>query len=270
MRRILIDFLGVGFLLMLGVCACTPSFALPPTAIRPTATATPLNCAQPGVIGADHVHNPTQGFSIYFDYYLPPCYDSLPQRSYPTLYLLTLSSETRLSATDNTPMSLAERLIRSRKLPPLIIIVPGPLIGYGSDAALAKDLLPYVDSKFHTQRNREQRGVGGISNGAAIAVRMAFQFPALFSRVGLLSGGLDKSEGGRFDGWLARISSEDWPRVRIDIGDQDPIMPLTQNLIAMLDKRHVPYTIHVRQGNHNWAFWSAQMEVYLTWLADGW
>lgn len=251
-------------LLSITLCACaTPTPA-------PTPTVSPLSCGGTGSLGSDRVPNPTQGFDISFQYYLPPCYESETQSSYPVLYLIAVGEEKELSPTDNTPMSLSERLIRSGRMKPVIIIAPRLEIGYGSDAALTKDLIPYVDGKFRTLRERGQREVGGISHGAAIAARMAFQFPEIFGSVGLLSGGLADGERERFEGWVQRTPQNLWPRVRIDVGDQDAIMRLTSNLLAILDRHHVPYLLNVKPGNHDWTFWSAQMESYLLWMAgDG-
>ena len=255
------------FLFALTLSACIAEPAPPPTA---TPIPTPA-CAEKGSIGGDHVANPTHGFdSIYFDYYLPPCYASLKDQKFPVLYLMTLTSESTLSETDNTPMALAERLIHAGKMPPVIIIVPGQLIGYGSDAALTKDLVPYVDRKFRTILNRKYRATGGISNGAAVAVRMAFQFPETFSRVALLSGGISEGEMERFTGWVKRTPPDYRPRVRIDVGKQDPIMTLTKNLLTSLDQQHVHYTLTITPGDHNWAYWSSRMEEYLLWLTQEW
>jgi enterochelin esterase-like enzyme len=258
------------FLFTIVLSACVAPKPIASVQPAPTPTKPSFACAEKGTIGSDHVPNPTQGFSIGFEYYLPPCYENRAQVSFPVFYLLTLSHEGSLSETDNTPFSLAERLIHSGKMPPVIIIVPGQLIGYGSDAALTKDLVPYVDGKFRTIRDRQHRATGGISNGAAIAVRMAFQFPETFGSVGLLSGGLADGETERFEGWLLRTPPDQWPRVRIDVGDQDAIMRLTQNLLALLDKHHVPYILNVGKGDHNWTFWSTQMEPYLLWLSKDW
>ena len=85
-----------------------------------------------------------------------------------------------------------------------------------------------------------------------------------------MSGGLADGETERFEGWLLRTPAARWPRVCIDVGDQDAIMRLTQNLLTVLDKHHVPYTLNVGQGGHNWTFWSAQMESYLLWLSKEW
>jgi enterochelin esterase-like enzyme len=262
----------------IGLAACTAPG--PAVSAQPTQTAAPQaaasvttapDCTKQGTIGNDHVPHPTQGFDkISFEYYLPPCYPSLTQESFPVLYLITLGYENELSATANSPMSLAQRMIQAGTLAPVIIIVPDQLIGYGSDAALTKDLVPYVDGKFRTMRDRLQRGVGGISNGAAIAVRMAFQFPETFASVGLLSGGLADGEQERFEGWVTRTAPALWPRVRIDVGDQDAIISLTHILTGILDKYHVPYTLNIGHGTHSWAFWSGRMEPYLLWLARAW
>jgi enterochelin esterase-like enzyme len=232
----------------------------------PTLTA----CDQEGTIGLDRVTAPTQGFDIGFSYYLPPCYEELTNVRFPVIYLLTMPFETSLSATDQTPMSLADRLIRSGRLPPAIIIVPDDIIDYGYHAALAKDLIPYVDGKFRTLASRRYRGVGGISHGAAIAVRMAFEFPAIFGSAGLLSGGIDASEKERFEAWIAQTPVEQRPRVLINVGEQDGIRALTSNLLEVLDRNEFPYTLQLGQGDHSWEYWSAQMESYLLWFADAW
>jgi S-formylglutathione hydrolase FrmB len=99
---------------------------------------------------------------------------------------------------------------------------------------------------------------------------MAFQFPEVFGSLGVFSGGIDASEKSTFDRWITSISPEDYPRILINIGDQDGIMPYTQNLLAVLDSQNVPYKINIEPGGHNWAFWSARMESYLLWFAEAW
>jgi enterochelin esterase-like enzyme len=255
----------VGILfLAIGLSACTGH----PAAPAPTPTSAP--CDQDGTIGSDRVPAPTQGFDLKFDYYLPPCYEGQSPRTYPVLYLITLTDEASLSATDNTPMSLANRLIRSGDLPAAIVIVPDAILGYGSDAALTLDLVPYVDSRFRTLPDARHRGVGGLSHGAAIAVRMAFQFPETFGSAGLLSGGIDPAETPRFNEWIARTPPERRPRVTVYVGDGDGIRSLTDTLLEVLDANEVPYTLNVSPGGHNWDFWSAHMQEYLLWFAAAW
>jgi len=187
---------------------------------------------------------------------------------FPVIYLLTVPSEAQLSDSDNTPLSLAERLIRAGKMPPALMVVPKDTIAQGYHAALAVDLIPYVDEGYRTLRDRQYRGVGGISHGAAIAARMAFQFPDTFGSLGVLSGGITNGERSAFDTWMT--ASENHPRVLIYVGDQDGIMPYTQNLFEALEAHNAPYELNIEPGGHDWTFWSAHMESYLLWFAQAW
>jgi enterochelin esterase-like enzyme len=227
-------------------------------------------CDEPGTLQSDSVKSPTQGFDISFQIYLPPCYEKQTNAHFPTIYLITMPFEAQLNANDNTPMSLADRLIHAEKIPPVIIIVPDDTVAQGYHRALAMDLVSYIDQTYRTIPDRHFRGVGGISHGGGIAARMAFQFPDVFGSVGILSGGIDVSEKPAFDTWITSTSANHWPRVRIDVGTQDGIMPFTQNLASVLDHAQVPYTFNEGTGDHNWAFWSARMESYLLWFAEAW
>jgi enterochelin esterase-like enzyme len=167
-------------------------------------------------------------------------------------------------------MSLTDRLIHAGKLPPALIIVPEDTVAQGYHSALAIDLIPYVDEKYNTLRDRRYRGVGGISHGAAIAARMAFQFPEVFGSLGVFSGGIADNEKPVFDTWIDSIPPGRLPRVMIGVGDRDGIRKLTQNLLGVLDARKVPYELTTDPGNHSWDFWSAHMESYLLWFAEEW
>jgi enterochelin esterase-like enzyme len=227
-------------------------------------------CEEPGTIGSDSVTDPTQGFDISFQYYLPPCYEQQTNARFPVIYLMTMPFESHLDPNQNYPMSLADRLIHAEKMPPVIIIIPKDTVAQGYHAALAIDLISYVDESYNIIRDPRYRGVGGISHGGGIATRMALQFPDIIGSLGVLSGGIATTEKETVDGWTASIPTRNLSRVRIDVGEQDGIMPLTQNLVEALDRNQVPYTLNVEPGNHNWEFWSAHMESYLLWFAEAW
>ena len=264
-------------LIVLSACAApvaqktaTPVPSAPLPIATKVATATPPVCNRQCTIGSDRLPAPTQGFDIYFRYYLPPCYDTQPDARFPVLYLILMPFERQLEPLSQVPMSLAERLIHACQLPPAIIVVPVDTAAYGYHAALARDLIQYVDAKFRTLADRRHRGVGGISHAAAISARIAFEFPDLIGSVGLLSGGIDSSEMERFDGWIACTPADERPRVLIRVGEQDPIRRFTTYFLNVLDRNGFPYTLELGQGGHSWTYWSAQMESYLLWFADAW
>ena len=250
--------------IIFGLSACTSRLPIQ----QPGKVST---CSEPGTIGRERIPHPTQGFNISFQYYLPPCYETLKTSRFPVIYLNTVLFESRLDDKDNTPMSLADRLIRAGKMPPAILVMPDDIIDFGYNTALAIDLIAYVDYKFNTIPERQYRGVGGISYGGAIAARMAFQFPDVFGSLGILSGGIASGEKGRFDDWINTNLSGIWPRVRMDVGDQDGgILPLTQNLVDVLHQNGIAYSMNIEPGNHNWTFWLSRMESYLLWFAEAW
>jgi enterochelin esterase-like enzyme len=239
-----------------GACAaCAPDPGPPVLA---------ADCQERGTLGADRVPNPTQGFPISFRYYLPPCYAVAGATRYPVIYLISMPYEARLDEASDAPMSLADRLIREGELGPAILIVPDDTVAYGYHAALARDLIPYVDSSLNTLADRRFRSVGGVSHGGAIAARMAFEFPDQFGSLGVFSGGIAPSEIERFDAWIA--ASDLRPRVLIDVGEQDGIFALTHNLLGVLDSHAVPYTLQRAPGGHGWDYWAANMPAYLRFL----
>jgi len=232
---------------------------------------TASTCDEPGIIGSDHIAEPTQGFDISFQYYLPPCYETQTDAHFPVIYLVTMPFEAQLEPDQNYPMSLTDRLIHSIQMPPAIIIIPNDTVAHNYHAALAIDLVAYVDENYRTIQDPLYRGIGGISHGGAIAARMALQFPDIFGSLGVLSGGIATSEKEIVDGWVASTPTENLPRIRIDVGEQDSgILPFAHNLADVLDHDKVPYTMKIEPGDHNWQFWSPRMETYLLWFAEAW
>lgn len=236
------------------------------TGNRPHLNAT--SCGEPGTIGNDRVPNVTQGFEVSFQYYLPPCYEKQADARYPVIYFIALSFESQLGPNSNAPLSFTDRLIHSGKMPPAIIIIPDDTVAQGYHKALAVDLVSYVDTKFRTIQDRDYRGVGGISHGAGIAARMAFEFPGTFGSLALFSGGVAEIEKPTFKRWID--SNKDHPRVIAYVGDQDQIISYTQNLLDVLDSRKISYDLIVDPGGHTGTFWSAHMESYLMWFAKAW
>jgi S-formylglutathione hydrolase FrmB len=58
--------------------------------------------------------------------------------------------------------------------------------------------------------------------------------------------------------------------VLVDVGDQDAIFNLTNNLLKILDEYQVPYILNRGPGGHTWGYWSSMMESYLLWFTEAW
>ena len=225
--------------------------------LTPPATAA---CQQPGTTKTDKVFFPESGELHTFSVYLPPCYAEAIHSAYPVLYW-TSAGGTGIFGT-------VDRLIRAGDTPAFIAISVDidPNKGYGADAEIVADVVPYVDAHYRTRADRLHRSITGFSHGAAIAARAAFRAPAVFGRLAVLSGGIADGEQEKFTAWVAAMRPGQRPAVLIDVGKQDGVSVLTHYLTALLDKLHFPYTFIEDPGNHHTENSDSHFPDYLKWL----
>ena len=136
--------------------------------------------------------------------YLPPGYDA-SERRYPVLFALA-------GFTGSGPMMLnrsawgepldqrLDRLIRERRIGPMIVVMPDCFTRYGGsqyvDSALTgrygryltREIVPFVDRHFRTLASGRHRGIFGKSSGGYGALMHAMARPELFGAVACHSG----------------------------------------------------------------------------------
>lgn len=283
----------VSLLMLLGGCfACAPltqpaptktlpSATVPPTLLPlftpspfPTSTITPLAClTSPGRVeeGSLDSFNPPQEFRVY----LPPCYNEKTDQRYPVLYLLHGQTYTddqwiRLGAAD-----VADRLILSGESIPFMIVFPDDRYwnlppGPGFGQRLVEDLIPYIDLTYRTFPDRNHRAIGGMSRGAGWALRLGLMRSDLFSRIGLHSLAASQKDISEMTDWLADIPVSSRPRVFMDIGDNDQELEMAQRVETHFNDFGLSHEWHLYNGAHTEEYWSAHIEEYLRWYAEGW
>jgi len=247
------------------LAGCANPEAILITPIIPTLTLTPIlmpECHKPGTLVMDRVLFPDSGDNHGIAVYLPPCYSENPNSTYPVLYW-TNGSFTWRDLFDTT-----DRLIGKGDVPAFIIVLVqiDPNKGFGADAQIINYVVPYTDSHYRTQPDRLHRSITGFSNGAAIAIRAAFQAPDIFSHVAVLSGGIADGEQEKFTNWVSAMPPDQRPEVLINVGDDDPVGNLTRYLIALLDKLSFPYTYIHAPGGHTGEYLSSHIVDDLKWL----
>jgi enterochelin esterase-like enzyme len=279
--------------MLLGGCfACvplsppTPAQTFPPATVLPslpatpipspfpTPTTTPLAClTQPGRVeeGSLDSTNPPQEFRIY----LPPCYDEKTDEHYPVLYLLhgqTYNDDqwVRLGAA-----SVADELILSGEATPFIIVFPDDRYwnlppGPGFGQRLMELLIPYVDATYRTLPDRNHRAIGGMSRGAGWALQLGLIHWDLFGTIGLHSLAASQKDVSEMRDWLADIPPSSRPRVYMDIGDNDQEYEMAQRAETQFNDFGLSHEWHLYSGAHTEEYWSAHVEEYLRWYAEGW
>jgi enterochelin esterase family protein len=265
----------VGLLILLIGTACALQ-SPPPTEVsvvtsHSTSQITPTPaCNEDGVVKTGKIDSPVNGLPLRFQVYLPPCYEAQTWAAYPVFYLIHGRGGGEASWNGAGAAERVNQRIRSGNIPPIILVTPANDSGDRYGVALTKDLVPYIDRNFRTLPDREHRVVGGGSRGATVAARMAFQFPDIFGSIGAFGGGMVNGDEPNFDDWISDTPPERRPRVLIDIGDQDTIMPDGKRLAAFLDKRDVPYTFNIEPGDHSYGYWMSNMDMYLNWYVQDW
>lgn len=148
--------------------------------------------------------------------YLPPSYQTAPDRRYPTIYLLhgfcadhtcfistgTINVGVQAVAGFSPGVDVKDvmaELMAAGLVQETIIVMPNamnslggsmyersPLIGdYRS--YIAKDVVGYIDGRYRTLANRDHRAIAGHSMGGHGALSLALEYPEVFGAVAALS-----------------------------------------------------------------------------------
>ena len=136
--------------------------------------------------------------------YLPKEYNGGNQR-FPTLYCLAPWTSAGRNQCDWQPFKESlpdrmDRLIESGAIPPCIVVCPDLYTMFGGSQYIdssylghhgehiAKELVPFIDSQFRTIADADSRGVFGRSSGGFGALRLALDYPGVFSHIACHSG----------------------------------------------------------------------------------
>lgn len=138
--------------------------------------------------------------------YLPPTYQTAPQRRYPVIYLLH-GYGGRIESWDNGRIKGLhikedmDRLIAAHEIGEMIIVMPDSRNRYAGSHyanssvtgawadAIAHDLVEYIDKKYRTIASPDGRGLAGWGMGGVGAFSIAMQYPGVYGSIyGLGSG----------------------------------------------------------------------------------
>ena len=129
----------------------------------------------------DSTHSDALGRSIPMYVYLPDGYQTAKE-PYPVIYMLHGAESKEDSWVDRGGIKVtADNLIARKQLRPSVIVMPttGPQTWYvdgnadKAETAILKDLLPFVEKKYNTRKDRAGRSVAGLSMGGYGALNLS-------------------------------------------------------------------------------------------------
>ena len=212
---------------------------------------------------------------FHYQVYLPPCYLASPQQNYPVVYLLHGLSYTNEQWLQLGLVKTMDSLVAARAIPPYIVVLPeesepDPPQTSAFPNALITDLIPWIDSRYNTRSQKTYRCIGGVSRGAAWAVHIGFEHYQDFNRIGAHSLPLFQADQGKLIQWMQQIPPKDQPQVLIDIGRNDQEWPTAKFFADLLDQYAFPHEWYFFDGDHDAAYWSDHLDMYLIWYAQNW
>lgn len=220
--------------------------------------------------------------------YIPEAYDKYPSTHFPTLYLLHGYPGSNADWLTNTNLQgKLDSLIKSGTIPSMIVIFPdgnGPvvhdsqylnatIVNQPMESHLTRELIPFIDSQYRTDKRREKRAIGGISSGAYGAINIGLRnnelFGFIFSHSGyfmnreaalpdLLGSNKQKIQENNPLEYMKKQTLDPKTYIYFDIGKADSraFIKDNQDFDKLLKQRSIPHTLKLTNGWHNWNAWA--------------
>ena len=215
--------------------------------------------------------------------YTPPGYDKNRKQQYPVFYLISGTTDTEETFFKVGRINLImDNLIAAGKATPMIVVMPNgniaarivdqkggskpgdPSVRDGVEAVKrAKDfetdlvakLIPFVDNKYRTLSNRNNRAIGGFSRGGGQTLRTAFGNMDKFSWICCYSAYLSPAEmenGFKNVYENAANTNKQLKMLWVSVGSEDFLYKPTIEFMDFLKAKNVNFKSLITGGGHTW------------------
>ena len=218
--------------------------------------------------------------------YLPPGYDSEPERRYPVLYMLHGLGGDYTEWSRYTLFETVDDLVAAGEIEPFLIVLPQGDGSYWVDHAnggppwgryVAYDVVEEIDGRFRTLPERAHRALGGHSMGGHGALQIAMNYPDRFGVVGAHSPTLrrrdtlppyfgDQAYFDAHDPIHLLLSYPDLARTLelwLDVGEADYWFAIVTAFHQDLERNGIPHAWRTYPGGHEPSYWTAQAAEYV-------
>lgn len=167
------------------------------------------------------------------------------------------------------------------------------------------EFIPFIEKTYRIKNEKKFRAISGLSMGGAGSLRLAFKYDTLFGACAAFSAGISTDEEiiteaqESFDGYygiispsaigskgqdrlteavkdydvLRLVNSKDTERLKsvhiyFDCGDDDFLTVGNSQLHIDLTKKGIPHEFRMRNGNHDWDFWTESLPHGLLFISS--
>jgi enterochelin esterase-like enzyme len=201
--------------------------------------------------------------------YLPPGYSA--SMKYPVLYLLHgIGGDEEEWHKHGHPEVILDNLIADKKTVPIIVVLPngraqandraeGNIMAAAPAFAvfeqdLLTDLIPFIQSKYSTQTNRENRALAGLSMGGGQSLNFGLAHLDTFAWIGGFSCAPNTKMPEELVPDPAK-ANEMLKLLWISGGDKDGLITFGQRTHLYLKEKKVKHIWNVDSGGHDFAVW---------------
>jgi len=152
---------------------------------------------------------------------------------------------------------------------------------------VSNELVNWIDGKYKTIKNRNARGITGLSMGGHGALYLALKHQDVFGTAGSMSGGVDIRPFPNNWDMALRLGTysehpDNWEKYTvinmlhllkpnslaliIDCGTEDFFFKVNENLHEQLLYRNIPHDFITRPGAHNWNYWTNSIQYQLLFM----
>ena len=209
--------------------------------------------------------------------YTPPGYSK--KKKYPVLYLLHgIGGDEKEWLKGGSPQVVLDNLYAENKLEPMIVVMPngramkddrpvGNIMAPDKVEAfsvfekdLLTDLIPYIEKKYPTLKNRDNRALAGLSMGGGQSLNFGLGNSNTFAWVGGFSSAPNTKEPIKLlqKPELANQLKLLW----ISCGDEDGLMYVSTRTHNSLLEKKIPHIFYIEPGGHDFKVWKNDLYMF--------
>jgi len=217
--------------------------------------------------------------------YTPPGYESTSDTKYPLVLLLHGYGDDESAWTDvGRAHLIADNLIAAGRIEPGVIVMPygHPVpIEFGErpdnyfgrnndlyEQDMMKDLLPFIEQKFHVRNDAAGRSIVGLSMGGGHALDTGLKNIDKFSSIGAFSAATPQLASEELMKQYSSLSGSE-PAANslkhfwIPIGDKDFLLERNDKFVEQLKTVGVKHEYLKTEGGHEWKLWRDYLPQFL-------
>lgn len=252
-----------------------------------------VNKVPHGTVSKIWYNSPTAGLTRRCTVYTPAGYE-ISKQKYPVLYLLHgIGGDEQAWTELGRAAQILDNLIAQGKAKPMIVVMtngnisqeacpgetsqgfieptmalPKTMDGYFEQAF--PDVIKFVESTYHVQKDKAHRAIAGLSMGGFHSLFISINNPDTFDYVGLFSAAVDQQQKGgleeiyakreqKIDNLFAKHPKLFW----IGIGKSDFLYKNNADLRHYLDSKNFKYEYLETEGGHIWRNWRIYLSEFV-------